>query len=380
VSGLNVAAGARVIVALSGGVDSAVAAALLVERGYDVAGLMLRLWPDTDPSGTLAPHASAGGTGGDAENGQCIADAQRDARRVAQILGITFHLVDMTREFERRVVDYFVAEYAAGRTPNPCVECNRRVRFDLMLRQPLVRKARYLATGHYARVEQAEGRYRLCRGVDGRKDQSYFLYTLNQSQLAQVLFPVGEYTKVRVREMARERGLPVAERDDSQDLCFVHDGDYRRFLSTRAPEMVRPGPICDRAGRVLGEHRGLVMYTIGQRKGVGISAPEPLYVLAMDPADNVLVVGTADELGGDICLARRLCWVSGTPPGQVFEATAKIRYKAHDVPVTVTLVEDGAAVRVKFARSLRDITPGQSIVFYQDRCVLGGGTIARLDA
>jgi tRNA-specific 2-thiouridylase len=352
-------AGNRVTVAMSGGVDSSVAAALLVERGYDVVGLMLHLWPVA--GGDHSHHAT---------------DTRRDAQHVAQILGIPFHWVDMSQEFERWVVDYFVSEYAAGRTPNPCVECNRRVRFDLMLRQPVVVQSRYLATGHYARIEQADGRYLLCRGIDARKDQSYFLYTLNQSQLAQVLFPVGEFTKFRVREMARERGLPVAARDESQDLCFVRDGDYRRFLSARAPEMVRPGPICDRAGRVLGEHRGLAMYTIGQRKGLGISAPEPLYVLAMDPANNVLVVGTADELGADTCLARRLAWISGTPPGQVFRATAKIRYRAGDVPVTVNVVEDGGAVRVRFAQSLRDITPGQSIVFYRGEYVLGGGTIA----
>lgn len=350
---------------MSGGVDSSLAAALLVEQGYDVVGIMLRLWSEVD-----------NGTG--PANRCCALDAQYDAERVAEHLGIPFYLVNIADEFERRVVDYFVAEYTAGRTPNPCVECNRQVRFDLLLRRALALDAQYLATGHYARVRRLGERRQLCRGVDRDKDQSYVLHVLSQDKLAHALFPVGEYTKSQVREMARERGLPVAERGESQDLCFVSDGDYRRFLSERAPEAIRPGPIRDSSGRALGQHQGLAHYTIGQRKGLGISGPQSLYVLALEPTDNALIVGTADELGRDVCLTRRVNWIAGEPPGQTFAATAKIRYKACDAPVTVTVM-DASEARVQFERPLRDITPGQAIVFYQDQVVLGGGTISWQD-
>lgn len=356
----------RVVVAMSGGVDSSVAAALLVARGYDVVGLMLQLWPESKTGSSPADTTC------------CALDAQRDADQVAESLGIPFYLIDMSSEFEHKVVNYFAAEYTAGRTPNPCVECNRQIRFDLLLRRALALDAQYLATGHYARVGQANDRYQLWRGVDPQKDQSYFLHVLSQAQLAHVLFPVGGYTKTQVREMARERGLLVAERSDSQDLCFVSDGDYRRFLAEHVPEVARPGPIRDSAGQVLSQHRGLAYYTIGQRKGLGISAPQPLYVLSIDASDNALIVGTASELGRDTCLARRVNWIAGEPPDTVFTATAKIRYRARDTSVRVT-VGDNGDVRVQFAKPLRDITPGQAIVFYQDEIVLGGGTIAWQD-
>jgi tRNA-specific 2-thiouridylase len=352
----------RVVVAMSGGVDSSVTAALLVERGYRVVGLMLRLWSESDDGNRPA-------------NRCCTLDAQYDAERVAALLDIPFYLVNVAGEFKRRIVDYFVAEYAAGRTPNPCVECNRQVRFGLLLRRALALDAQYLATGHYARVRRQGGLFQLWRGVDRQKDQSYVLHVLGQAQLAHVLFPLGVYTKSQVRDMARERNLPVAERVDSQDLCFVGDGNYRRFLAEHAPHAVRPGPIRDSAGRVLGQHRGLACYTVGQRQGLAINAPERLYVLALDPAENALIVGPAAELGRDTCLARRVNWVAGGAPGQTFEATAKIRYNAQGADVMVTLTEDGEA-RVQFDQPQRDITPGQAIVFYQGEVTLGGGTIA----
>lgn len=352
----------RVVVAMSGGVDSSVAAALLVEQGYDVIGLMLRLWSDGDDGGRSA-------------NRCCAIDAQYDAERVAELLGIPFYLVNVSADFKRRVVDFFVSEYAAGRTPNPCVECNRQIRFDLLLRRALALEAGFLATGHYAQVRFRDGLFQLMRGMDRRKDQSYVLHVLGQTQLAHVLFPIGTYVKAQVRDMARERGLPVAQRSDSQDLCFVSDGDYRRFLSERMPDAVRSGPIRDTAGRTLGTHQGLARFTVGQRKGIGVSAAEPLYVLALDPTENVLTVGTADELGRDRCLARNVNWVAGEPPVDTFQATAKIRYKAHDASVTVTLLDRGS-VRVTFKVPQRDITPGQAIVFYHDEVVLGGGTIS----
>jgi tRNA-specific 2-thiouridylase len=352
----------RVVVAMSGGVDSSVAAALLVEQGYDVVGIMLRLWSEADHGGGPA-------------NRCCALDAQYDAERVAEALGIPFYLVNIAMEFKRRVVDYFVAEYTIGRTPNPCVECNRQIRFDLLLRRALALKADYLATGHYARIRLHNDRFQVWRGLDRDKDQSYVLHVLGQAQLAHVLLPLGEFTKTQVRDMARERDLPVADRKDSQDLCFVSNGDYRRFLSERLPDRIRPGPIRNRAGRVLGEHHGLAHYTIGQRKGLNIGGPERLYVLALDTSENALVVGTADELGRDVCIAHHMNWIAGEPPGWSFEATAKIRYKAHDAPVTVTVLDDDTA-RIQFDQPQRDITPGQAIVLYQHEATLGGGTIS----
>lgn len=352
----------RVVVAMSGGVDSSVAAALLVEQGYDVVGIMLRLW--SEANNTRGPA-----------NRCCAPEAQYDAERVAESLGIPFYLVNVSSEFKRSVVDYFVAEYAVGRTPNPCVECNRQIRFDLLLRRALALDADFLATGHYARIRHLNGRFQVWRGVDPGKDQSYVLHVLGQVQLAHILFPLGEYTKTQVRKMARERGLLIADRKDSQDLCFVTDGDYRRFLSEHLSDTVHPGPIRDTAGRILGEHRGLSHYTIGQRKGLNIGGPERLYVLDLDVAENTLVVGTAEELGRDECLAYQVNWIAGEPPGESFEATAKIRYKAYDAAVTVTALDDSAA-RIEFQQHQRDITPGQSIVLYQKDIMLGGGTIS----
>lgn len=352
----------RVVVAMSGGVDSSVAAALLVEQGYDVVGIMLRLWSEADD--TRGPA-----------NRCCALDSQYDAERVAESLGIPFYLVNVSNEFKTRVVDYFVAEYAVGRTPNPCVECNRQIRFDLLLRRALALSADFLATGHYARIKRRDGRFQVWRGVDPSKDQSYVLHVLGQDQLAHILFPLGEYTKAQVRKMAHERGLLIADRKDSQDLCFVNDGDYRRFLSEQLTGTVLPGPIRDTAGQVLGEHRGLSHYTIGQRKGLNISGPTRLYVLDLDAAENALVVGTADELGREVCIAHQMNWIAGEPPGESFEATAKIRYKACDAPVTVTALDNSAA-RIEFHQPQRDITPGQAIVLYQKDVMLGGGTIS----
>ena len=351
----------RVLVALSGGVDSAVAAALLVEQGYEVSGAMLRLWVEGEPD---TAHA----------NRCCTPEAVNRARYVAERLGIPFHLINAEAAFKAQVVDYFVAEYAAGRTPNPCIPCNRYVRFGLLLSRALASGARFLATGHYARVRRVEGHYQLLRGRDSHKDQSYFLHVLTQEQLAHVLFPLGELTKEEVRAIARRRGLPVAEQPESQDLCFLADGDYRRFLAHQAPHLFRPGPIRDTAGRVLGQHQGLAAYTIGQRKGLGIAAPEPLYVLAIDPAENALIVGTAAELGQDECLVEEMHYVSGETPTATFRAAAQIRYRARPVTVTVTPLPHKKA-HVRFIAPQRDITPGQFLVLYDGEVVLGGGVI-----
>jgi len=352
----------RVVVAMSGGVDSSVAAALLVEQGYDVIGIMLRLWSETDQ-------------GRGPSNRCCALDAQYDAERVAQLLDIPFYVVNLSGAFKQRVVAYFEDEYAVGRTPNPCIECNRHIRFGHLLRRALALDADYLATGHYARVRHTDGAFYLLRGEDPLKDQSYVLHVLGQDQLAQVLLPIGHYTKSHVRRMALDRGLPVAQRPDSQDLCFIADGDYRRYLTQRRPDALRPGPILRRNGQVLGEHRGLAHYTIGQRKGIGVAGSHPLYVLALDATTNALIVGPAEELGQDECEAHAVNWIAGRPPAQTFRATAKIRYKSCDVPVEVDATGNDT-VRVRFGRALRDITPGQAVVFYAGEQVLGGGTIS----
>jgi tRNA-specific 2-thiouridylase len=344
---------------MSGGVDSSVAAALLVEQGYEVIGLTMRLWSEP---------------GSEASNRCCTPDAEGTARWVADILEVPFYVFDVEAPFRAHVVDYFVREYVAGRTPNPCLACNRHMRFDMLLRQALAMDARYLATGHYARLRHTNHRYHLLKGVDARKDQSYVLYMLNQETLRHLLFPLGDYTKKQVREMARQRGLPVADRAESQDLCFTANGDYRQFLQKEVPEAVRPGPIVDRRGRVLGQHKGLPFYTIGQRRGLGIAAPEALYVLEVDAARNALLVGTAAELGRSELTASQVSYVSGETPSEPQRVTAKIRYKADEAPGLLTpLPGDRAALR--FDDLLRDITPGQGVVFYQGEELVGGGII-----
>lgn len=345
----------RVVVAMSGGVDSSVAAALLVEQGFEVIGVMMRLWSE-------------------GENRCCAPQAVDDARRMAAQLEIPFYLINYETEFKKCVVDYFVTEYGAGRTPNPCLACNRHIRFGRLLRHAMALDAEYLATGHYARVDGGDGAYRLRKGTDAEKDQSYVLYMLGQNELKRVLFPVGEYTKVQVREMARSRGLPIAEKDESMEICFVTDDDYRRFLQEHAPEAVRPGPILDTSGQEIGRHQGLPFYTVGQRRGLGIAAPEALYVRHLDTERNALIVGTAVELGRQTLVADEVSYVSGSPLSGPARVQAKIRYKAVLARATWTPLA-GRRAKVEFDTPLRDITPGQAVVAYQGETVLCGGTI-----
>ncbi len=347
---------------MSGGVDSSVAAALLVEQGYEVIGLMLRLWAEQ----------------GGAANRCCTPDAVADARRVANLLGIPFYVRDYKDTFKQTVVDFFVEGYAQGLNPNPCVVCNRDIRFDKLLKEALSLGGDHLATGHYARIRQGEdGVFQLLKGIDPGKDQSYILYTLTQARLSRVLFPIGGYPKSEIRQIAAAKQLPVFNRPDSQDLCFLGAGDYRAFLQRRAPQVIQPGPILNTRGQVLGQHQGLAFYTIGQRKGLGIAAPEALYVLRMDSASNSLMVGPADELGQKTLTAGQVTYISYPPPAQAtLKITAKIRYKAKEMEAVLTPLPGGRA-HLKFDTPLRDITPGQSVVFFAGDQVLGGGVIEK---
>lgn len=352
----------RVMVALSGGVDSSTAAALLVQQGYEVSGVMMRLW---------ATHYQ----GEFPENRCCSPSAVADARRVCALLGIPFHLVNLEEEFKAQVVDYFCASYALGRTPNPCLACNREIKFKALLRLALHQGAEYLATGHYARIRSQDGEYQLLKGVDKEKDQSYVLYMLGQEELPHLLFPLGHYTKRQVRAMAAKYNLPTAGKVESQDACFVYDGDYRTFVAQQRPETVRPGPIFDLQGHVLGEHCGVAFYTVGQRQGLGIAAAHPLYVLEIDSIRNALLVGPKAALLRRELLAEQVHFVAQNPPPKPVAILAKIRYKANEAPATLIPLP-GQMARVVFAAPQSAITPGQGVVFYQDDMVLGGGIIA----
>ncbi|MBP6015461.1 MAG: tRNA 2-thiouridine(34) synthase MnmA [Candidatus Promineofilum sp.] len=352
----------RVVVAMSGGVDSSVAAALLVQQGYEVIGMMMRLWSESG-SGPATPA-----------NRCCTPDQMADARRVADRLGIPLYVADVQQHFRQTIVQFFLDEHDAGRTPNPCVECNRQIRFTYLLDRALALNADFLATGHYARVVREDGSYLLKQGKDSHKDQSYVLHTFRQEQLAHVLFPIGEYTKDEVRQLAREHGLPVASKQESQDLCFLNDGDYRRFIRDYSPQDHPPGPILDLNGRELGQHEGLPFYTIGQRKGLGIAAAEPLFVLGKDTTRNALIVGPRAALGVGELVARDVNWIAGRPPAGPIRAEVKIRYMAAPVQSVVTPL-DGNQAHVTFSTPVLGVTPGQAAVFYEGDTCLGGGLI-----
>jgi tRNA-specific 2-thiouridylase len=346
-----------------------VAAALLVEQGYNCIGVMMRLWAEVS-------------AGEGSSNKCCSLESVNDARLVADKLGIPFYLVNAEQPFKQRVVDFFIDGYSRGLTPNPCLECNRHIRFDFLLDYARRLGADYLATGHYARLRRRDdGSVQLLKAVDDAKDQSYVLSVAGQEELRRLIFPLGEYTKPEARAMAAARGLPTASKHDSMDLCFLADDDYRRFLRDWAAEAMRPGPIVDRAGRVWGEHAGLPGYTVGQRKGLGISGVgEALFVLELDRTRNALVVGTAAELGRDRLVATGVNWTMGAPVQSGTRAACKIRYKARAVPCTLHPLP-GGDVEVRFDAALRDISPGQGAVFYDcgdgSDVVLGGGIIAR---
>jgi tRNA-specific 2-thiouridylase len=349
----------RVVVAMSGGVDSSVAAALLVEQGYEVIGLMLRLWSGDPASG---------------RNRCCSPEDIADARRVAAILGIPFYVLDAQAAFKHHVVDFFVDGYAQGLTPNPCLECNRHIRWGHLYRHAIGLEAEFLATGHYARIQHTDGAYRLLRAADRAKDQSYVLSILGQDQLAHALFPLGGHTKPQVRQLATRFSLPVAERPESQDLCFVGDLDYRSFLRRLKPAGMRPGPIVDPQGRRLGTHNGLTDFTIGQRKGIGVPSSVPLYVAAKLTDTNTLVVGPREILGRTRFDVGGVNWVSGQAPDSRRRVSVRVRYKAREMLGEVRAASERRA-EVLLDEALPDVTPGQAAVFYDGEDCLGGGLI-----
>ena len=352
----------RVFVAMSGGVDSAAAALLLQQAGCDVTGVTLRLHDFKDRPGLCGS-----------------VDDIETARAVADNLGIPHVVLDLSELFQDRVMDHFVSEYACGRTPNPCVDCNREIKFGALLDWVLDQGADAMATGHYAKVRQNEGtgRWQLLRGVDRRKDQTYFLYQLTQRQLSHLLLPVGNYEKPALRALAAAHGLSNAQKADSQDICFVPDGDYVAFLRQYGGADLCPGDFVDEAGTVLGRHQGLPGYTIGQRKGLGIGgADRPLYVLGKDPARNTVILGEDSRLYTRALTADRVNWLSISEPDRPLEITAKTRYSQRESSATVEPLS-GGQVRVVFREPQRAITPGQAVVFYDGELVLGGGTICQ---
>jgi tRNA-specific 2-thiouridylase len=350
----------RVIVAMSGGVDSAVAAGLLVQQGYDVVGITMRLWTRDDDQGRANQKRCCG-----------VEDVD-DARAAAEVLGIPHYTLNLEEEFGRKVVDYFVGEYARGRTPNPCLACNEHVKFRALLDRAVALDADYLSTGHYARVRHGEQGVELLRALDDSKDQSYVLYTLQQAELSRLLFPVGEYPKVDIRKMAFEMGLPLHDKPDSAEICFVPGNDYRTFLAERLPQ--RAGDILDGEGAVVGEHDGVAGYTIGQRKGLGAFGSKR-FVTQIDPELNVITIGDEEDLLATSLVTEAPSWVSGAAPQDAFEAGVKVRYKSPPVPARVQIVGDG--LRIEFTRPQRAVTPGQSAVLYDGERVIGGATIAR---
>src|SRR6266540_3208460 len=357
----------RIVVGLSGGVDSSVAAAVLVEQGFEVVGITLRMWP-WQPSQDAAQRF-----------GSCCSPATvDDARQVARRLGIPYYLLNSEAEFDRTVIDDFAREYEAGRTPVPCTVCNREVKFGSLLERARAWDAGAVATGHYARItrDAATGRHLLWRGIDAQKDQSDFLWPLSQSQLGAARFPVGGLTKIEVRDRARALGLVTADKPESQEICFIPDDDYRGFLRRRVPRAFRPGPIVDGQGNVLGEHGGLANYTVGQRRGLGLAGTRPLYVTTLDPERNTVVVGGADEVEVKSLWAEQVNLISIEALDEPIEVIAKIRHS--HIPAAAFLSPVGQGwVRVDFAVAQRAPAPGQSVVFYRDDLVIGGGVIAR---
>lgn len=360
----------RVVVAMSGGVDSSVTAYLLREAGYEVIGITMLLWEEKGESRPRKPMCSSGF--------RCTSHVD-DARRVAQELRIPHTVLDLEEQFEKEIITYFCGEYLNARTPNPCVLCNKKVKFGALLRKARDLDAAFVSTGHYARVEYdpMRKRYLLKRGKDAKKDQSYFLCALSQNQLAHALFPLGSFRKDDIREKAMNLGLSVHDKPESQEICFIPGMNYRPFLKRRVSREIAGGHIVDTQGRVLGRHRGLPFYTVGQRKGLGLAAGKPLYVVAFNKERNLVVVGDKEEVYGREFIADRVNWIAIDDLRQPIEVKARIRY-AHKEADAVVQPSGNGAVRVEFLKPQEAITPGQAVVFYDGETVMGGGWIERI--
>jgi tRNA-specific 2-thiouridylase len=354
-----------ILVAMSGGVDSATVAALLADEGRKLVGVTMRVWED--PEGTAARHGAC-----------CTLDDASDARRVAEKLGFPHYTMNVKGPFREKVVDRFVAEYLAGRTPNPCVLCNREIKFDYLFRQGEKFGATKVATGHYARIGSFNGRPALLRGVDRAKDQTYFLFSIPVERLGSILFPLGGMTKDETRSVAEARGLLVARKRESQEICFIPDNDYAALVKKEAQVAVRPGDVVDLDGKRLGAHKGYVHYTVGQRKGLGIAARRPLYVVRIDPLANRVVVGPREAIYGRKLSATGFNWLVPFDETAGMALTVRIRHNGADTPATVAV--DGDAVIVTFDEPVSAIAPGQGVVVYHGDVVIGGGWIEeRLD-
>jgi tRNA-specific 2-thiouridylase len=368
----------RIVVAMSGGVDSSVAAALLAEQGHDVIGVSMQLYPSTrDDQPSLVIPRSGQATAVEPERWGtcCTMDDLLDARRVAATIGIPHYIVNFESQFGEHVIANFVREYVHGRTPIPCSHCNSDLKFAELLDRAKAYDAEQLATGHYARIERdGGGRYHLYRGADNSKDQTYFLFSLTQEQLSRAAFPVGHLDKHTVRAHAERLKLHVTQKPDSQEICFVPDGDYVSFVERKAPEAARPGTVVDNDGRVLGTHGGVHRFTIGQRKGLGLSSTEPLYVLAINPESAQVVVGSRDDLGRTSLSASGVNWISGNAPTDWLRVHAQIRHRHAAAPAMVRSTDKERA-ELEFDTPQTAVTPGQAVVFYEGEEVLGGGWI-----
>lgn len=353
----------KVVVGMSGGVDSSVAAYLLKEAGYEVIGVTMQIWQEKDACAL------------EQEGGCCGLSAVEDARRVAAELGIAYYVMNFRSEFEKNVIDYFVREYAAGRTPNPCIACNRYVKWESLLARSLQIGADFIATGHYARIAKLDnGRYAVCNSVTQGKDQTYALYNLTQEQLRRTLMPVGEYTKEEIREIARKAGLPVADKPDSQDICFVQNHDYAGFIEAYSGRRFETGNFVDTKGNVMGQHKGLIHYTVGQRKGLGLALPEPAFVIELRPQTNEVVLGFGREIFAAEAYAEKVNLMSVADFEDGMPVNAKVRYNHKGAAARI--YHAGAdTLRCVFEEEQRAITPGQALVLYDGDYVLGGGTI-----